>query len=466
MLPQIDALFASIPGKSQGSPFGISACVSELLEWPAWPHKKPRPFRAGCFTANPSFAWVATSVRGDQPAPAGDSQPASPRALPDADFPPRSTRRIVSSASSDSSGKNLMSESVTARIHAGPPSTASFYSTTFSRGRALPTALAEPGGPVQKPPRLIDQVRFAIRARHYSPRTEKAYTGWIRKFILFNGKRHPLEMGEDEISRYLTHLACQRKVSASTQSQALSAIVFLYRIVLDRDLDWLEGVVRAKRPVRLPTVLTRDQVSSLMRHLRGVAWLQASLLYGSGLRLTECTKLRVQDINFERNEITVRSGKGNKDRITVLPAKVTAPLKAHLERVRRQHDSDLARGVGSVALPHALARKYPNAETEWGWQWVFPATRFYTDDQSGHTRRHHLHETVLQRAVHEAVKLAGLSQHVTCHTLRHSFATHLLESGYDIRTIQELLGHSDVSTTMIYTHVLNRGGRGVRSPLD
>jgi integron integrase len=316
------------------------------------------------------------------------------------------------------------------------------------------------------PPRLLDQVRAAIRARHYSRRTETAYVGWIRRFILFHGKRHPLELGEAEVTGFLTSLATRGNVAASTQNQALSALLFLYREVLKRDLAWLDGVVRAKRPVRLPVVLSREEVSALLRHLRGVEWLMGTLLYGAGLRLLECCRLRVKDVDFDRREITVRDGKGGKDRVTLLPERVAAPLAAHLERVRRQHEEDLRAGTGSVELPAALDRKYPRAAWEWGWQWVFPATRHYVDAESGRRRRHHLHGSVLQRAVREAALKCGLAKPASCHALRHSFATHLLEAGYDIRTIQELLGHRDVSTTMIYTHVLNRGGRGVRSPMD
>ena len=323
-----------------------------------------------------------------------------------------------------------------------------------------------PEPPAPSPPRLLDQVRAAIRTRHYSRRTEVAYAGWIRRFILFNGKRHPSELAEAEVASFLTSLATRGRVSASTQNQALSALLFLYREVLHRDLAWLENVVRAKRPVRLPVVLTRELVAGLMRELRGIDWLMASLLYGSGLRLLECCRLRIKDVDFDRRELVVRDGKGSKDRVTLLPDRLAAPLAAHLERVRRQHDEDLRAGNGSVELPAAMERKYPRAPWEWGWQRVFPATRHYVDAATGRKRRHHLHESVLQRAVRTAALKSGLAKPASCHTLRHSFATHLLEAGYDIRTIQELLGHSDVSTTMVYTHVLNRGGRGVRSPLD
>jgi len=315
-------------------------------------------------------------------------------------------------------------------------------------------------------PRLLDQVHAAIRARHYSRRTEKSYVRWILRFILFNGKRHPADMGEREITSFLSMLATRRKVSASTQNQALSAILFLYRVVLQQKFDWLDGIVKAKRPVRLPVVLAREEVKAILGQMRGTPWLMASLMYGAGLRLLECARLRIKDVDFAMGEITVRDGKGRKDRVTMLPYALRAPLAEHVERVKRQHEADLRRKLGSVELPDSLDRKYPRAAWEWGWQWVFPATKFYLDRESGRYRRHHLHESVVQRAMKEAVRMAGIAKPASCHTLRHSFATHLLEAGYDIRTIQELLGHSDVSTTMIYTHVLNKGGRAVRSPLD
>jgi integron integrase len=318
----------------------------------------------------------------------------------------------------------------------------------------------------QDAPRLLDRVSAAIRVRHYSRRTEKAYRSWIRRFVVFHGKRHPAEMGAEEVTAFLSDLAVRRRVAASTQNQALSALVFLYREVLDRDLPWLDDLVRAKRPLRVPTVLSRDEVSALLGRLHGAPWLVASLLYGSGLRLLEALRLRVKDLDLKRGEIVVRSGKGDKDRRTLLPASLRRPLSAQLERVERQHESDLAAGAGSVALPAAIERKYPRAPWAWAWQWVFPATRFHRDRETRRRRRHHLHESVIQRAVKAAVREAGLAKPASCHTLRHSFATHLLESGYDIRTIQELLGHKDLSTTMIYTHVLNKGGRGVVSPLD
>jgi integron integrase len=317
-----------------------------------------------------------------------------------------------------------------------------------------------------RPPTLLEQVRQAIRLRHYSPRTEKAYVHWVRRFVLFHQKRHPREMGQAEIREFLSDLAVRHRVAASTQNQALSALLFLYQAVLRQDLPWVDSVVRAKRPVRLPVVLTREEVGAVLAQMRGTPWLVASLLYGAGLRLMECLQMRAKDVDLSRKEITVRSGKGAKDRITMLPARVGPALSAHLENVRRQHQADLGRGEGSVELPDALDRKYPRAASEWGWQWIFPASRSYLCREIGLRRRHHLHETVIQRAVREAVRVARVTKPASCHSLRHSFATHLLEDGYDIRTIQELLGHRDVATTMIYTHVLNTGGRGVRSPLD
>jgi integron integrase len=293
-----------------------------------------------------------------------------------------------------------------------------------------------------------------------------AYVAWIRRFILFHGRRHPEALGAPEVTGYLSHLASSRQVSASTQNQAFSALVFFYREVLGRELAGLEQVPRARLPERLPVVLAREEVAAVLRTMRGTPRLMCALMYGSGLRLLECCRLRVKDVDFARQELVVHDGKGRKDRVTVLPARLVPPLRAHLDRVQRQHLADLDGEAGHVALPGALARKYPNAHREWPWQWVFPATRVHTDAATGERRRHHLHETLLQREFAAAVRAAKLTKPATCHTLRHSFATHLLETGYDIRTIQELLGHSDVSTTMVYTHVLNRGGRGVRSPLD
>lgn len=313
---------------------------------------------------------------------------------------------------------------------------------------------------------MLDQVREAVRLRHGSPRTEKAYSGWVRRYVLFHGRRHPSQMGAAEISAYLQHLASVRRVSASTQNQARAALLFLYANVLGVDLPWLDGIVRAKRPERIPVYLTHEKAMAVLEHMRGMPWLMASLLYGTGMRLTECTQLRVKDIDFDHGEIVVRQGKGDKDRRTMLPGKLRQPLLAQVERVRLLHQRDLARGCGRVDLPGALDRKYPNASCELGWQYVFPASRTYVDRETGEIRRHHSHESMLQRAVRAAGRRAGLVERVTCHVLRHSFATQLLHQNYDIRTIQELLGHKDVATTMIYTHALNRGGRGVRSPLD
>ena len=324
----------------------------------------------------------------------------------------------------------------------------------------------DPTGGEPKAPRLLDQVRTAIQVRHYSRRTERAYVGWIRRYVLFHGKTHPAGMGAAEIETFLNHLAVRDKLSASTQNQALCAIVFLYRHVLHMEFEWLEGLVRAKRPRHLPVVLTHGEAKAVLRQMDGPTFLMASLLYGSGLRLLECCRLRTKDIDFAGKEITVRDGKGRKDRVTPLPASLVEPLKRHLERAKELHDRDLESGAGHVELPYGIARKYPRAAREWSWQWVFPATRFYVDRETNQRRRHHLHETVLQRAVHDAVLRSGSAKRATCHTFRHSFATTLLAKGYDIRTIQELLGHSDLETTMIYTHVLNQGGRGVKSPLD
>jgi integron integrase len=314
--------------------------------------------------------------------------------------------------------------------------------------------------------KLLDQVHDAIRTRHMSVRTEEAYVHWIKQYVLFHHKRHPAEMGTAEITQFLTALAVERHVSASTQNQALAALLFLYRGIFRRDPGSLAGLVRAKRPRRLPVVLTRPEVSALLGALHGVNWVMAMLLYGAGLRLQECLQLRVKDLDFTRNEIAVREGKGNKDRITMLPANLKGALAAHLERVRHVHERDLAAGFGRVQLPDALARKYPNADREWGWQWVFPASKICRDPRFGEPQRYHLHESVLQKAIHAAAREARIAGPVGPHTLRHGFATDLLAVGYDIRTVQELLGHQDVTTTMIYTHVLNRGGRGVVSPAD
>jgi integron integrase len=315
-------------------------------------------------------------------------------------------------------------------------------------------------------PRLLDQVRAALRLRHYSARTEAAYVQWIRRFILFHEKRHPLTLGARHVAIFLTHLATEADVSASTQNQALNALTFLYGQVLGRNLESSGGFVRARKPQRLPVVLTVAEVRTVLGRLHGSARLVASLLYGSGLRLLECLELRVKDVDFAQKEIRLRQGKGRKDRVTPLPEACAESLREHLVAVRALFEADLRDGAGGVKLPAALGRKYPNAGREWGWQWVFPAGRRYRDAAAGVERRWHLHETAVQRAVKQAVRAAGITKPAGCHTLRHSFATHLLESGYDIRTVQELLGHRDVKTTQVYTHVLNRGGRGVRSPLD
>lgn len=315
-------------------------------------------------------------------------------------------------------------------------------------------------------PKLLAQVREKIRYKHYSLRTEKAYVGWIRRFILFHGKRHPMEMGAREVEAFLTHLAVERKVASSTQNQALNSILFLYREVLETELDWLDRLVRARRPRKIPVVLTREEVRSVLAHLEGHHWLMASLLYGAGLRLMECLRLRTKDLDFEYQQIVVRNGKGRKDRVTVLPATLVDPLRQHLQKLRILHREDVAGGRAGVSMPFALARKYPGASREWGWQYVFPARDLSYDPATREERRHHVGPQSLQRAVRRALRAAGIERPASCHTLRHSFATHLIESGYDIRTVQELLGHSDVKTTMIYTHVLKKGGRAVRSPLD
>ena len=318
----------------------------------------------------------------------------------------------------------------------------------------------------QKSPKLLEQVRDYLRTKHYSIRTERAYMDWIKRYILFHGKRHPKDMSAAEVEAFLTHLAVERDVSASTQNQAKSALLFLYREVLAIELPWLENVTTAKTPKRLPVVLTEEEVKRVLGQMEGTLWLMFSLLYGTGMRLMECVRLRVKDVEFSRREIIVREGKGFKDRVTMLPQILLEPLQQHLARVRKLHKDDLAQGYGKVYLPNALAKKYPNAATEWGWQYVFPARGFSTDPRSGEVRRHHVDEKLIQRAMKRAVQQVGIVKLATPHTLRHSFATHLLQSGYDIRTVQELLGHKDVQTTMIYTHVLNRGGKGVVSPLD
>lgn len=328
--------------------------------------------------------------------------------------------------------------------------------------------------PPVAPPKLLARLRAALRTRHYSARTETAYADWVRRYVHFHGLRHPSALGPREVGQFLSHLAVAKGVSASTQNQALAALAFLYREVLGAPLSPVDGVVRAKRPARLPTVLTRDEVRSVLAALRaegrrgtnGATWLVASLLYGAGLRLSEALCLRVKDVDAAQHEILVRGGKGDRDRRTVLPASLLAPLSAHLGQVRRLHERDRSAGGGRVALPGAFARKAPGAAPAWEWQWVFPASRRYHVAATGERRRHHLDPSSVQRAVGLAARAAGLAKRVSCHTFRHSFATHLIEAGYDIRTVQELLGHQDVRTTMIYTHVLNKGGRGVKSPAD
>lgn len=317
-----------------------------------------------------------------------------------------------------------------------------------------------------RPQRLLDRVRGKIRLKHYSIRTEQAYVDWIRRFIVFHGKRHPEELGAQHVETFLTHLAVEDQVAASTQNQAKSALLFLYREVLEIELPWLDNVEQARAPKRMPVVLTREEVAAVMQRLGGTNALIAGLLYGAGLRLMEAMRLRVKDVEFTRREIMVRDGKGFKDRVTMLPAALAESLSEHLRRVKALHDCDIAEGKGAVYLPHALERKYPGAAREWGWQYVFPAARLSVDPRSGVMRRHHVGEQTIQRAVKQAVRDAGVAKPASPHSLRHSFATHLLKAGYDIRTVQELLGHANVQATMIYTHVLNRGGRRVRSPLD
>jgi integron integrase len=324
--------------------------------------------------------------------------------------------------------------------------------------------MSEPAAP--RPGQLLESLRAALRVRHRSRRTEKTYVEWVRRFILFHDKRHPAELGSEAVMAFLNHLAVEVGVSSSTQNQALNAIVFLYRHVLGREPERFEGLIRARGPRRLPVVLTVAEARALLAELRGAERLVAGILYGSGLRLLEALTLRVKDLDFARREIRVRRGKGGKDRVTPLPEAIARPLLQHLRDVRALHERDLAEGFGAVALPGALAGKYPGAAREWPWQWTFPAGRRYRDVAASTERRHHLHETVVQRAVKRAVAIARIPKPASCHTLRHSFATHLLEAGYDIRTVQELLGHRSLQTTMVYTHVLNRGGRAVRSPLD
>jgi integron integrase len=348
-----------------------------------------------------------------------------------------------------------------------PPSPTPLDALTPPRspGRSLtPAGSAWTSGPAHI--RLLDRLRQAIRTLHYSRRTERAYAYWVKRFVTHYGLRDPADMSADEIRGFLSHLAVNERVSASTQNQALCALLFLYGRVLAKDVGLIEGIERGKAPKRLPVVLTRGEVKAVLDKMDGVPQLVCRLFYGAGLRLAECLSLRVKDMDLELNELTVRDGKGAKDRVTVLPASCRQDLLGHLERVRRLHAEDLRRGLGRTALPFALADKYRRADREWGWQYLFPASSHYTDCHTGVQHRHHLHETVVQKAMAEAVRRAELTKPATPHSLRHSFATHLLDSGYDIRTVQELLGHNDVQTTMIYTHVLNRGGRGVRSPAD
>jgi integron integrase len=350
-------------------------------------------------------------------------------------------------------------------VPAAPPSDSTSPRSTRHNDSGLAPDIA-PQQPSPPPPRLLAQVRNRIRVKHYSIRTEQAYLDWIKRFIRFHGLRHPAALGAPQIEAFLTHLAVDRHVAAGTQNQAKSALLFLYREVLGVELEWLDHVTRARAPVRVPVVLTRDEVHRVLLRLKGTHRLLGHLLYGSGLRIMEGVRLRVKDVEFERRMIIVRDGKGAKDRITMLPDKLRAPLAAHLERVHALHQDDLRSGFGNVWLPHALARKYSGAPFDWGWQFVFPAAQRSVDPRDRTWRRHHLGDQAFQRAMRQAVRDAGIDKLATPHTLRHSFATHLLESGADIRTVQELLGHSNVSTTMIYTHVLNRGGVGAISPLD
>lgn len=317
-----------------------------------------------------------------------------------------------------------------------------------------------------EPPRLLDQVRHAIRLRHYSYATETAYVQWIKRFILANNKRHPRDMGAREVQEFLSHLAVKENVSPSTQNQALAAILFLYRHVLEIQLEWMDGIVRARRHRRIPVVFTQKEARSVIAHLDGKYWLMGSLMYGAGLRVLECLRLRVKDIDMNYRQITVHDGKGHKNRRTVLPDSITERLEEQLIRVRKVHESDIDAGIRGVSLPYALTRKYPQAGNEWAWQYLFPSSKRSKSPYTGERERHHADQKGIQRAVKAAIRKAGIKKHASCHTFRHSFATHLLETGSDIRTVQELLGHTSVKTTMIYTHVLNRGGRAVRSPMD
>lgn len=316
------------------------------------------------------------------------------------------------------------------------------------------------------PPKLLDRMRSELRVRHMSLRTERSYVAWARRFILFHDRRHPKEMGAREVTAFLSHLATERRVSASTQNQAKAALLFLYKRVLGVDLPWLDEIVQAKRTRRLPVVLSPQEVRSLLDHMEGTMGLVVELLYGTGLRVLEALRLRVKDVDFDLRTVTVQEGKGGKDRVTVLPERLVAPLREHLERVRALHAQDLAEGFGEAALPDALAAKYRGAGKQWSWQWVFPSVQRSTDPRTGVVRRHHLHLESVQKAMRKAARAVDLAKPVSPHVMRHAFATHLLMAGHDIRTVQELLGHKEVETTMIYTHVLNRGGRGVMSPLD
>jgi integron integrase len=337
---------------------------------------------------------------------------------------------------------------------------------------AAATAAVDIVAPVSQPAvkstafSLVDRLREALEARHYSPRTQEAYVQWVLRYECFHHAAAPTKLGEAGINAFLSHLATDEEVSASTQNQALAALLFLYRNVLNMPVGELGDVIRAKKPVRLPVVMSREEVRRVLSHIEGDKHLASALMYGTGMRLAECLSLRVQDIDFDRSAITVRSGKGAKDRVTMLPSSLKNPLRVHLSHVKAIHEKDLADGWGGVPLPGAIDRKYPRASKEWNWQWVFPQERRWKDPTTGQQGRYHMDESLLQRAVHEAVLAAGISKRASCHTFRHSFATHLIESGYDIRTVQELLGHSDVKTTMVYTHVLNRGPSGVRSPMD
>lgn len=365
---------------------------------------------------------------------------------------------------------------MSARIHALPGVepialpclfTEVFHALCLAVRTDLPLLLAESDSAYGRSGRLRpgERARSIMRLRRYSPRTVDAYVSWMVRYWEFHGCRDPSDLGAEHVTAFLNHLAAQN-VAASTQNQALSALVFMYRHVFEVNLPWLENLVRAKKPARLPVVLTRSEVDAVLDQMHGVTGLMATLLYGAGLRLMECCSLRVMDIDFENHQITVRRGKGDKDRVTTLPEAIESELRKHLDEVRTQHQRNLALGVGSVELPNAMARKCPRAACDWAWQWVFPATRHYVVRETGQRRRHHLHETVLQRAVGDAVRTSGITKRAGCHTLRHSFATHLLEDGVDIRTIQELLGHKDLATTMVYTHVVNHGPLGVKSPLD